>query len=288
MSERRENGGRARPVAVVTGATGDIGRHVVAGVLAAGMRVVAIGRDAGRLAALRASLPDAGDTLELAVHDLSLVGASRQAGDAIAARERAVAVLVNNAGIFTTRRGETAEGHERVLATNHLSPFALTAALLPALERHGAARIVNVGSIIAERARLDRGGDPGSWELRRGWSGPRAYARSKLLLAAATFGWAERLRGRGVTANVVHPGSVATGLVRDGVLAPLAWGLMKPFLLTPAQGAEAPLHLALSPGWAGRTGRYTRRMTEAPPGALALDPALIDRVWASTKRIVDP
>ena len=117
-----------------------------------------------------------------------------------------------------------------------------------------------------------------------GWSGPRAYARSKLLLAAATFGWARHLTG--VTANVVHPGAVATGIVRDGVLAPLAWRLMRPFLLTPEQGAAAPLHLALSPDWGGRTGRYARRMTEAPADVLALDALLIERVWTLTEEIV--
>ncbi len=281
-------------VAVVTGATGDIGRHIARGLLAAGYRVVALGRDAAKLAELGrflgAAVPGGevpGGAFETERADLSLIAASRRAGEAIAGRHERVALLVNNAGIFTTGRRETAEGHERTLATNHLAPFALTRALRPALERHGGARIVNVGSVIAERARFDLTDPmPASWELRRSWNGPRAYARSKLLLAAATFGWARRLAGTGVVANVVHPGSVATGLVRDGVLAPLAWRLLRPFLLTPEQGAAGPLHLALSPAWAHRSGLYARRTVEAPARALALDDALIDRVWQLTEEIV--
>ena len=268
-------------VAVVTGATSGIGRHIARGLAGAGFDVVAVGRDAGRLAELRAFLGRA-STAETELADLSLIAASARAGEAIAGRHGRIALLVNNAGIFTTRREDTAEGHERTLATNHLAPFALTRALRPTLEAHGAARIVNVGSVIGERARLDLA----DLELRRGWSGPRAYARSKLLLAAATFAWARRLAGTGVVANVVHPGSVATAIVRDGALATLAWRLATPFLLTPAQGAAAPLHLALSSDWAGRTGRYARRMAEAPAGTLALDDAVVDRVWNLTEEIV--
>ncbi len=269
---------------MVTGATGGIGQHVAAGLLRAGYRVVAVGRDEGKLARLGRFLAAAvpGGAVETERADLSLIAASARAGAAIAERHGQIAILVNNAGVFATRRAETAEGHERTLATNHLAPFALTRALRAALEAHGAARIVNVGSVIAERGRLDLA----DLELRRAWRGPRAYARSKLLLAAATFAWARHLAGSGVVANVVHPGSVATGIVRDGVLAPLAWRLLRPFLLTPEQGAAAPLHLAVSPDWATRTGRYTRRMTEAPPGVLALDDALIERVWTTTEEIV--
>ncbi len=267
-------------VAVITGATGGIGTHIARGLRDAGFLAVAIGRDPAKLASLRRALPEV-ETVEA---DLSLVAAARAAGDAIARRHGRVARLVNNAGLFTTERRDTAEGHERTLATNHLVPFALTDALRPALAAHGAARIVNVGSVMAEHVRLDLD----DLELRRGWTGPRAYGRSKLLLAAATVAWARHLAGENVVANVVHPGSVATGIVRDGVLAPLAWRLMRPFLLSPEAGAASPLHLCLSPEWGQRTGCYTRRTTEAPARALALDPALVDRVWATTRDIVTP
>ena len=83
------------------------------------------GRDAGRLAALGRFLAAAvpGGAFETERADLSLVAASGRAGEAIAARHAGVALLVNNAGIFTTRRQETAEGHERTLATQPPRPL---------------------------------------------------------------------------------------------------------------------------------------------------------------------
>ena len=62
----------------------------------------------------------------------------------------------------------------------------------------------------------------------------------------STFETARLLAGTGVTANVVHPGTVATSLIRSGGPIGLAWRLMRPFLSTEEQGADTPLHVALS------------------------------------------
>lgn len=268
-------------IAVLTGGTSGLGRFVARGLARAGFTLVVVGRDPARLAALESFV---GAAIETERADLSLVAEARAAAARIAGRHPRIAILVNNAGMFTTRRAETAEGHELTLAVNHLVPFALTGALRAPLAAHGAARVVNVGSVMAERARLDLA----DLELRRRWSGPRAYGRSKLALAAATRVWARRLAPDGATANVVHPGAVATGIVRDGILAPLAWGLMRPFLLSPEQGAEAPLRLALAPELAGVTGASFHRMTERAPARLALTPPLEAELWARTEALVGP
>ncbi len=112
------------PVSVVTGATGGIGRWIALGLARAGHAVVVVGRDRSRgndaLAWIGARAPSA--PLELVIADLSSLAATRQAGLRIEARHPAIDVLVNNAGVFCARREETAEGHERVIAVNHLAP----------------------------------------------------------------------------------------------------------------------------------------------------------------------
>ncbi len=74
-----------------------------------------------------------GARLDLLVADLSSLAATRQAAMLIDARFPQIDLLVNNVGMFATRREETEEGHERVLATNHLSAFVMTRALVPGL-----------------------------------------------------------------------------------------------------------------------------------------------------------
>jgi NAD(P)-dependent dehydrogenase (short-subunit alcohol dehydrogenase family) len=271
------------PVSVITGATSGLGRWIALGLASAGHRVVLIARTQARgesaTAWIKARHPVA--AADIVVADLSLLADTRQAAASIAAAHPAIHVLVNNAGIFSARREETAEGHERVLATNHLSPFVMTRALLPALQAAGGARIVNTGSSTADRARIS----PEDLELRTNWGMVRAYSQSKLALTMATIGWAERLRGTGITANIVHPGAVATSLVRERGAIGLAWRLMSPFMLTEEQGADSTLHVALSEEYGHINGAYVKRRRPVPPNRLAEDPALRAAVWNSTEAL---
>jgi NAD(P)-dependent dehydrogenase (short-subunit alcohol dehydrogenase family) len=274
--------------AVITGATGGIGRWIALGLLESGLRLFVIGRDPARLDALRGwageRMPGCAGRLETVAADLSLLGETRAAGETVLSRTDAVSVLVNNAGTFSPRREITVEGHERTLAVNLLSPFVLSRALLPGLRRAEAARIVNVGSSTSDRARID----PDDLELARRWGMVRAYSQSKLALLMTSLSLAQELSGSGITVNVVHPGLVATGLVRNRGVVGLAWKLMAPFALTEQQGADTPLHAALSAECEGLSGTYLKRRRPARPNPLALDPLLRARVLAATEALAAP
>lgn len=275
------------PVSVVTGATGGIGRWIALGLARAGYTVVMVGRDRDRgnaaKAWIEARIPTA--KLDLLLADLSLVEAARLAAMMIDARYPAIDLLVNNAGTFSTRRQETAEGHERVLATNHLSAFVMTRALIPALRtaaaENGHARIVNIGSSTSDKARID----PADLEGKHQWSMVRAYGQSKLAMMLATFEWARQLHGTGVVANIVHPGTVATNLVRARGPIGVAWRIMAPFISSEEQGADTPLHVALAPAFGTVTGAYVKRRRVVKPNRLALKPDLAAQVWDATETL---
>ena len=275
------------PVSVVTGASGGIGRSIALGLARAGHDVVLIGRNRarGEAAMQWVAARAAGAQLDLVLADLSLLAAARQAGESIAAKHGAVDVLVNNAGVFCAQREETAEGHERVIATNHLAPFVLTRALLPALQAaaaaRGQARVVNVGSAASDFANID----PADLEGRRRWGMVRAYGQSKLAILMATVAWAQRLEGTAVAVNVVHPGLVATGLVRAGGAIGLVWRGLASFSLTAEQGADSPLYAALSPEFRGTSGAYVKQRRVVRPNRLALKPALLAQVWQATEAL---
>jgi NAD(P)-dependent dehydrogenase (short-subunit alcohol dehydrogenase family) len=270
--------------AVVTGATSGIGRWIARGLAEAGYSLSLIARDAARADVARAwvaeAVPDA--AIDIFEADLSSLSETRRAAAAISAHHPHLRLLVNNAGLLCERREVTAEGHEMTLATNLLTPLALTEALFPALAAAGAARVVMVGSSTSDRATID----PDNLELTHGWRMTRAYARSKLALLMMSRVWAEHLKPHGVTLNVVHPGLVATSLIRHGGMDQLFWNLLGRFALTPQQGADTPLYACLAPELAGKTGLYLKRRREASPNRLVFDTGLVSRVESAVAQLL--
>jgi NAD(P)-dependent dehydrogenase (short-subunit alcohol dehydrogenase family) len=271
--------------ALVTGATSGIGMYTVLGLARAGVRVLAVGRDPARLEQLRIFIARRAPRarLELLQADLSRLACIAGLAADVRARTKRLDLLINNAGLLRKRREVTPEGHELTLAVNYLAPFLLTGELLDLLEAASpGARIVNVGSQASDRAALHLD----NLQSARAWTTMRAYGQAKLALMIWTFELARRLEGRGITANVVHPGVVATRVGDLGGAFGFAWMLAKPFLLNAAQGAEATLHAALSPAMAGVTGRYFKRNGEATPNRRAGDRLLAAELWARTERLV--
>ena len=270
-------------VAVVTGATAGIGQWIAYGLARAGYHVVLPVRDGGRGEAARAWIAGKakGASTELVLADLSSLEQTRQAAAAIASKHPQVEILVNNAGLITPAREETPEGHEMILAVNHLSPFVLTAGLERALREAAPSRVVNVGSTASDRATLDLD----DLEMQGRFGPLRAYGRSKLALMMATFERARRLNGTGVTVNVVHPGVVATKIGTVPGPIGFGWGLLRPFMIMPEKGADTPLHVALAPELEMVTGTYFKRRRSATPNRQALDRATVTRLWNETVRL---
>lgn len=75
----------------------------------------------------------------------------------------------------------------------------LTRLLVPLLTASAPSRVVNVGSLGQVPF------DPADAEFEHGYTGVDAYRRSKLALAAFTFGLASELKAAGVTVNCLHP-----------------------------------------------------------------------------------
>lgn len=271
-------------IAVITGVTSGIGRWIALGVARAGYHVVMIARDAGRGAATQQWIAERarGASTEVVLADLSSLVQTRTAAAAIAERNPRIDLLVNNAGLITAHREVTSEGHERILAVNHLAPFVLTGALEWALRDAAPARVVNVGSASSDRVSSL---DIDDLEGERRWQPLRAYGQSKLAIMMATFERARRLAGTGVDVNVVHPGVVSTEIGAVPGLIGFGWSLLRPFMIKAEQGADTPLHMALAAELAGTTGVYFKKRQPVRPNRLALDRALVTRLWDETVRL---
>jgi NAD(P)-dependent dehydrogenase (short-subunit alcohol dehydrogenase family) len=142
---------------VATGATSGISAVAVLELASIGARVVFIARDAGRVEATLRKLETRAPRLGHRVHlaDLSSMAETRRVGEAIAASEPRIDVLINNAGAMFGARRETPEGLELTFALNHVAYFLLTAALSDKLAASAPARIVSTASNAHQAAKLD-------------------------------------------------------------------------------------------------------------------------------------
>ena len=257
-NDRRRSGSTDdahRRVSVVTGATRGIGRAIALDLAKRGAEVVIVGRDEQRLEATRAELQRlTNNTRVFWIHaDFASLSSVRGAAQEIAHRWPAIHLLINNAGINSPRRVESADGHELTFAVNHLAPFYLTMLLVPALARAAPARVINVTSVFAFLGGLNLD-DP--MMTRRRYNATRAYTQSKLANMLFTVELASRLEGSGIAVNCVSPGLVATDLLRHHWYSvPWLRRLWSRALLTPERAAARVVRTALSESLAGITGQ---------------------------------
>lgn len=179
-----------RPLAVVTGATGGIGRACVVD-LARDHDVLALGRDAGRLAEL-SGIPH----VTVRAADLTDVAAL----PSVVADLDRVDVLVHSAAVAgrTTVEDASVADWRAQLELNVVVPAELTRLLLPALRAaRGTVVFLNSGSGLTARA------------------GDAVYAASKFALRALADSLRQEVEADGVVVSSVHPGPVDTQMQRD-------------------------------------------------------------------------
>lgn len=188
--------------ALLTGATGGLGRAIAPALAARGASVVLSSRKAEELESLAAELPGSGH--QIVVTDLA------EEGQALALLEQAgeIDVLVANAGLPASGQIEsfTQEEIGRALRVNLESPVRMARELVPRFEQRGSGHLVFVSSISGKAATARAS----------------LYAATKFGLRGFALCLREDLRGSGVGVSVVSPGAIrAAGMFADsGAAAP--------------------------------------------------------------------
>lgn len=189
-------------VALVTGASGGIGRAVARRLAADGQAVVvAYAGNAAPAEQLADEIATAGGQALAVGGDLSDPAAAAALFDAAEQRFGGVDVVVHAAGIMplpTPLAEFDWEQVERVIRVNTLGTLAIAQQAVRRL-REGGALITFSSSVLA-----------------LAFPGYAPYAASKGAVEAITPILARELRGRDVTVNTVAPGPTATPLFLDG------------------------------------------------------------------------
>lgn len=190
----------AGQAAIVTGASSGIGRATAAKLAAAGVSVLAVGRNETSLGLLVSAArgPEA-VPIEPFVADLTDPASAARIVQAATDRFGGLDVLVNAAGLISmgTIENTSDETWERMMSVNATAPFQLMRAAVPQLaERRGC--VVNVSSVNGLRS----------------FAGVLAYCVSKSAADQLTRCAALELAPKGVRVNAVNPGVTVTNLHR--------------------------------------------------------------------------
>ena len=177
-------------VVIITGAKGGLGTFVTNAFLGAGARVAGVSRSIQS-----SDFPHAGFTAMPA--ELSNGDAARALADTVVAKLGRVDVLVHLVGAFAGGKSvaDTDDATlEKMLDLNLRSAFHIVRAVLPAMRSQGCGRVLAIGSRVATEPQAMVG----------------AYSASKAALVAVIRTVALENKDKGISANVVLPGTMDT------------------------------------------------------------------------------
>lgn len=239
-------------IIIVTGANSGIGFEAAKEFARKGAQTILACRSMDKaeaaLAEIQTEIPNASvDMMQL---DLASQASIHKFAEAFKAKYDKLDVLVNNAGIMMVPYGTTEDGFEKQFGTNHLGHFALTGLLFDLLLNTKGSRVVNISSSGHRMGQMDF--DNLMYEGGEGYSGGRAYGRSKLANLLFTYELQRRFAAMGADAIAVaaHPGGSNTNLANhltDTWYMQLLGSAFEKMMQSAAMGALPTIRAAVDP-----------------------------------------
>ena len=261
-------------VCIVTGANAGIGFVTARELASLGAHLILACRSEEKGLAAVAAIKEAtgSEIVEFLRLDLSDLASVAKASEEFLSRDIALDLLINNAGLAGSR-GQTKQGFEIQFGVNHLGPFLFTQRLLPALEKAGTARIVNVASRGHTRA------SGINFDVlqtsTKSIAGFKEYCVSKLANVLFSMELAKRLP-KGITTYSLHP-----GVIKSEIWRRIPWPirpLVTRNMLTVEEGAKTSLHCATNAEIANDSGRYYADCKESPTNKVATEKLALE-LW---------
>lgn len=266
---------------LITGGNSGIGKVAACELARMGAEIIIAGRASEKTERALKDIRDksGSDRVTAMTLDLASLQSVRNFTDEFKSKYDSLHVLVNNAGIFPTKKRMTTDGFEMQFGVNHLAHFLLTLRLLDLLKASCPARVVTVSSMMHKNASIDFDSFTGDAK----YNSQKAYGQSKLANVLFARELADRLDGSSVTSNSLHPGGVKTDIMRD-----LPWVLriiVGWIFVSPEKGAQTTIKLASDESLEEVSGHYYDQERLAKASPLAKDKALRSRLWQTSEQL---
>ncbi|MEW5754723.1 MAG: SDR family oxidoreductase [Pseudomonadota bacterium] len=261
-------------VCVVTGSTSGIGLVTAKELAKMGGTTVVVARDEERGKAALGEVIEysKNDNVDLLMCDFSSQASIIEFSEKFRRKHDRLDVLVNNAGLMSKKRVETAAGIELTFAVNHLGYFLTTTLLIDMLKDTPASRTIVVASDLHAHGNID----PNNLMHEQNYHGFKAYCDSKLANILFTYKLASDLKGYDTTINALHPGVIKT---KFSIEDRSSNGTFPMGRISPENGAKAQIYLSTSQDVQGVSGRYFNQMRVEKSSPMSYDAELADMLW---------
>lgn len=263
---------------IITGATSGVGKASAIKLAQMGLNLFLIARNPKKAKdTIREIKKLSGNkNIELIIADLQSQKETRLAAKEFIKFKKPLHILINNAGLMSPYREVTEDHIEKTFAVNHLAGFLLTNLLLGTLKKGSPARIINVASVAHVYGKIHFE----DINLEKKFSQIKAYGQSKLANILFTTELARRLDPNIVTANAMHPGTVASNFFdNDKGISKFVMTLARPFMKSPEKAAETVVYLATSPELEKVSGKYFFNCKEKKPKLGPQNEAIAEKLW---------
>jgi len=273
-------------ICIVTGSNSGIGKYTALALAEMGATVVMVVRDQAKgQRALDEIISKTGNTsVSLMICDMSSMDSVRKFAAEFKVKYDRLDVLINNAGAEFVKRQITVEGFEQTFSVDYLAPFLLTYELLDLLRASAPSRIINVSSGLAKNGKVNFD----DLQNEKNYKGMKAYSNAKLMLMMFTYELSRRLKGTGVTVNVLMPGFVATNLGKNSgsLSSAIMFTLVRPMQISAKKGAETSVYLASSNEVKDVTGKCFSKKKEVETCPASYDREAQERLWNETEKLL--
>jgi len=247
--------------AIITGASGGMGREITKAVAKAGYTTIMACRPGEKAEQIFAKIKNYGDIVLLPL-DLAVPETIFDFVDTVKKKYPQIDLLINNAGVLYPKQKDVEGKWDYTTMVNYLGHYILTNKILPLL--CDGARIVNVISLTYRYGKIY----PHMFECgRNSWvQQVKNYSNAKLALLYFTLDLAEQLKERNITANCSDPGIVGTKIIamNSNIFDKICDVFARPFMKSPKQGAEMAVYLALNENVENISGGYFKNAKQIP------------------------
>jgi retinol dehydrogenase-13 len=274
-------------ICVITGATSGVGHEAAKQLARGGAFLILVCRNKEKALRVQSELErEFGAKSDIVIADFLELAQVRRAAMEISQKYPKINILINNAGMFNTRRRLTPDGNEMVFQVIHLAAFLFTKLLTNNLKAGAPSRILDINSEGHRFGGLNI--NDLDWSKRL-YIDLRAYGAAKTAQLLAAWQFSDQLKGSGVTINAMHPGAVRTNIgMNNGFLYRIynryvLWW----FLSNPGVAGEEIYYLAAAPEMENVSGKFFNKTIEEKPATHARDWELSQKIWEISKQLTD-